>query len=83
MIPGNITQAHILKAIGEVDRNGIPSNRLSTKYLLKINGKNYPPKFIVSLANKYANGRELSPQEFGGGIETNNFFRKRGFTVVP
>jgi biotin operon repressor len=57
MIPQNITKEHILKAIQEIDKNGVPEERLSTKYYLQYNGKNYPPKYTISLANKYANGR--------------------------
>jgi len=57
-------------------------NRNSKKYLLDYNDKYCPPKYAVSLANVYANGRELEPSEFNGGKETNSFLRARGFTIV-
>lgn len=82
MIPENITKTHIIKAIERIDEEGVPPNRKSKKYLLEYNGKYYPPKYVISLANKYANGRELEPSEFNGGKETNSFLRVRGFTIV-
>ena len=82
MIPRNINQSHIVKAIREIDRNGVPKGRKSRKFQLFHNGKNYPPKYVISLANKYATGVELEPMEFSGGQETNSFLEKLGFRVV-
>jgi hypothetical protein len=50
--------------------------------LLEYEGKYYPPKYIISLANKYANDRELDSSEFSGGKETNSFLRALGFKIV-
>lgn len=82
MIPKNITKQHILKAIEDIDRNGVPSGRDSTKFLLSLNGKSYPPKYVVSLANRFANGQELSPSVFNGGAETNGFLQLFGFEIL-
>ena len=82
MIPRNINRVHILKAIGEIDRNSIPKGRESKKFLLLHNGKYYPPKYVISLANKYANGMVLDPSEFSGGQETNRFLVRLGSKVV-
>jgi len=82
MIPKNIQRSHILKAITEIDRKNIPSRRRSKKYVLEYKGKDYPPKYVISLANKYANNVELDSSEFSGGYETNSFLRKLGFDVV-
>lgn len=62
MIPKNIKQKHIFKAIEESKKIGIPVRRSSKKFFLKYNGKCFPPKYIISLANKYANGKELDPK---------------------
>ncbi len=59
MIPKNITKDHILAAIQKVDSQGIPAGRFSRKYILFYKGKDYPPKYVISLANLIANGREL------------------------
>jgi len=39
-------------------------------------------QMLISLANKFANGNELLPTEFSGGLETNNFLKKLGFEIV-
>ena len=82
MIPGNINRDHIIMAIKEIDENGVPKKRHSRKYLLEFNGRHYPPKYVISLANKYANGHELNPEKFGGGKVTNGFLEMRGFSII-
>jgi len=82
LIPKNITKEHVLKAIEEVKRIGIPKGRGSKKFFVEFDGNCYPPKFIISLANKYVNGEELNPSEFSGGTESNNFLRVLGFQIV-
>ena len=81
MIPGNIAREHILKAIKEIESRRVPEGRSSKKFVLEFDGKEYPPKYVLSLANKYANGRELGSEEFSGGKESNEFLRSRGFTI--
>jgi len=44
MIPSNIARDHILKAIREIDGQGVPRGRSSRKFLLVFKGKEYPPK---------------------------------------
>jgi hypothetical protein len=81
MIPRNIESEHVIKAIDEIARSGVPYHRASVKYHLIYDGKPYPPKYVISIANKYANGSELGSSEFNGGAETNGFLRALGFTV--
>ncbi len=81
-IPSNIEREHIFKAIKEASENTIPPNRNSEKYYLEYDNKRLPPKYIVSLANKYANNRELDDREFLGGNQTNNFLRSKGFRII-
>lgn len=82
MIPKNIRRQHILKAIEEARKTGVPEERSSRKFLIEFDGDHYPPKHIISLANKYANGKELNPSEFSGGTESNDFLRALGFKIV-
>jgi len=82
MIPKNILREHVLKAIEEVKRTGIPGGRGSKKFLVEFNGVCFPPKYVISLANRYANGEELSPSEFSGGTESNDFLKTLGFKVT-
>lgn len=82
MIPKSIKREHIIKAIEEIEKNGVPKRRKSRKFFLEFNGRHYPPKYVISLANKYANGKELDPTKFGGGKETNNFLKNLGFNII-
>lgn len=82
MIPSNIEKEHIIKAIREIDSNGIPSGRQSRKFYITFKGKQYSPKYVLSLANKFANGEELDPSRFNGGQETNNFLKRLEFDIV-
>ena len=82
MIPGNIKREHILAALAEIDEDGVRPGRDSTKFELTYEGRNYPPKYAISLAGKHANGAEVPPGSFGGGNEANSFLSERGFSVV-
>lgn len=82
MIPTNITKKHVLEAVREIDAKGVPVGRDSRKFKLACKGKLYPPKYVVSLANRYANGKDLDSLGFGGGIETNAFLESLGFRVI-
>lgn len=82
MIPSNISKEHILTAINEVKNSteGIPINRISVNYDLEYEGNKYPPKYIISLANKYANNEELVPGNFLT-TEARSFLKKLNFIV--
>ncbi|MFX0203950.1 MAG: McrB family protein, partial [Candidatus Hodarchaeota archaeon] len=82
MIPQNITREHILEALKEIKRKGVPYRREPTKFHLLHDGEQFPPKYVISLANKFANDRELEPSQFSGGHETNSFLRELGFEIV-
>jgi len=82
MIPKNIYRKHILNAIKEIDRKGVPRGRESKKFHAFYHGKYYPPKYVISLANKYANGLELDPSEFSGGQEAKKLLERMGFKIV-
>lgn len=82
MIPTFIKREHILAALAEIDENGVPPGRDSTKFKLVQEGKEYPPKYVISLAGKHAGGAEMAPDSFGGGNEANRFLTERGFTIA-
>ena len=81
MIPQNISRKHILKAIQDIKNLGFHKSRASKKFVLEYEGKIYPPKYLISLANKHANGKKLRPTAFNGGTESNEFLRHLGFKV--
>lgn len=71
-IPQNISKQHIDKAINEIDIENIPIQRRKQHYSLFENGKSLPVKFVISIANKFANGVELISEEFTA-VEAKNF----------
>ena len=82
MIPDSIAAHHILRAIRAIDRDGIPPHRRSTGYDLIVGRKRYPPKLVISLAHRAAEGSEWPAEEFHGGREANNFLAALGFNIV-
>ncbi len=80
-IPKNITSEHIKRAISEIIVENIPPQRLEQHYSLIENGKILPPKYVISIANKFANGIELNSNEFNA-VEAKSFLVKNNFNVV-
>ena len=85
MIPDNITKEHLLLALKEIDEEGIRKGRHSSTYNLLFEDKVYPPKLVISIANRFANGIELEPSEFSAGMDKPAFklLTQIGFTIVP
>ena len=82
MIPSTIEREHVIEAMRKINSEGVPAGRGSKKFLLEFEGKRYPPKYVTSLANKFANDEELDSSSFNGGQETNGFLRRLGFDIV-
>ena len=81
----SIKKEHITRALTEIDEKGVRPGRHSSTYDLEFEGKLYPPKYVLSLASKFASGKELEPDEFDGGLRTDAFklLNKYGFKVIP
>ena len=82
MIPSEIEERHIRAALEQIDVEGVPANRRSRKYQLRVDGKDYPPKRVVALASMFATGTMLSSEDFGGGAETNGFLMRFGLQII-
>lgn len=80
-IPKNITREHIQKAISEIIVENIPIQRLEQNYSLIENSKSLPPKYVLSIANKFANGNELKSNQFNA-VEAKIFLIKNNFNVI-
>lgn len=80
-----INREHILAAIQEIYREGIRPGRNSSTYDVIHEGKPYPPKLVISIANRFATGEELDSNTFSGGIDTPAFqlLEKEGFEIKP
>jgi 5-methylcytosine-specific restriction enzyme A len=73
----NIKEEHIRQAIEKIDVDKIPPDNRSKKYdLLADNGKRYPPKVVLSVANEIATGLPLEVSKFSGGEQVANKFLK-------
>mgnify|MGYP001327972958 CR=1 FL=1 len=53
MIPKNLIEEDILKAIKEVDAKGIPLDRHSTKWSVLYEDNHYPPKYLISKSTNW------------------------------
>ena len=71
----------IVEALKYIDVHKVPSNHQSVRYeLIGENGKKYPPKYVIAVANHLANGGEISTATFHG-IEARVFLQQQGFRV--
>ena len=82
MIPIIIAREHLVKAIQQINNNGVPARRRSHDYCLVYESYHYPPKYTIALAHKISTGRFLPSDRFSGGQESNIFLKSRGFEVV-
>ena len=71
----------IIHALNFIDENGIPEHNTSVKYLLvHENGKKYPPKYVVAVADHLAHGTDISTASFNS-VEAKNYLESQGFTI--
>jgi len=77
-----ITPEHVKMAIEEIDEDGIPKKRRSTKWCLKVGNRRYPPKYVLALASEQAKRQVLLPEEYSGGEQTNQVLKNLGFTII-
>lgn len=77
----NINRQHILDALRYIDENGISSHNQSMKYdLITDDGKKYPTKYVVAVADHLANGTEISTEGVHG-TDARSFLKKHGFCI--
>ena len=77
----NFEKEYIGKALKYIDENGVPFHNQSTKYeLVSADGKRYPPKYVVAVANHLANGSDISTDGFNA-VEAKGYFENQGFTI--
>lgn len=81
MIPKGLQHKHFISAATEIDKNGVPTRRESYRYDLFLNEKKFPPKYIISIANKYLNGVEWSSKKFNA-VEARDYFLNRGYNII-
>jgi hypothetical protein len=76
-----IKESDISEALKYIDENGVPFQNQSAKYeLLTDDGKRYPPKYVIAVADHIAHGTEISTEGFNA-VEAKNYLETRGFTI--
>ncbi|MBQ6158675.1 MAG: AAA family ATPase [Thermoguttaceae bacterium] len=76
-----ISKESVFKALNIIDHDGVPTQHQSVKYdLITENGQDYPPKYVVALADHIENGTEINTSGYDAG-EAVRYLRKLGFTV--
>ena len=76
-----IEEHDILNAIKYIDEHGIPDKNKSTKYeLVTADGKKYPPKYVLAVADHLANGIDIATDGYNA-VEAKNYLQNRGFMI--
>ncbi len=78
----DISRDDVEAALDQIDKEGVPRRRRSTRYCLNARDRHYPPKYVVCLAYGYKTGHTLTPQEIGGGSQSNDILRGLGYDVT-
>ena len=77
----NINQNDILEALKYIDENGVPLHNQRTRYeLVREDGKKYPPKYVIAVADHLANGGDITTTAFHGA-EAREFLQEHGFRI--
>lgn len=72
---------YIIEALRYIDENGVPFHNQSTKYeLVTEDGKRYPPKYVVAVANHLANGKDISTKGYNA-VEAKSYLEGQDFTI--
>lgn len=76
-----LNKQDIMDALKFIDEKGVPEHNVSTKYVLvSENGKTYPPKYVVAVADHLANGTDISTASFGSE-DARNCLESMGFSI--
>ncbi|MCM1089275.1 MAG: AAA family ATPase [Butyrivibrio sp.] len=76
-----IAKQDIINALKYIDANGVPFHNQSTKYeLVTEDGKRYPPKYVVAVADHIANGADISTDEFNA-VEAKSYLEGHDFII--
>lgn len=76
-----IKEQDIKEALKYIDENRVPFQNQSTKYeLVTEDGKRYPPKYVIAVADHIANGKDISTEGFNA-VEAKNYFENKGYNI--
>jgi len=76
-----LKKEYVIDALKYIDKNGVPEHNQSTKYeLMTDDGKRYPPKYVLAVADHLANGTDISTDGFNT-VEARSYLESQGFTI--
>lgn len=76
-----INKQDILKALQYINENGVPFHNQSTRYeLVSEDGKKYPPKYVIAVADHIVNDSDISTEGYNT-VEAKDFLESHGFTI--
>ena len=76
-----LKKQNIIDALKFIDENGVPEHNTSVKYVLvSEDGKKYPPKYVVAVADHLANGTDISTESFNS-VDAKNYLESLGFSI--
>ena len=76
----NIQKSDVLNALIFIDKHGVPDKNMSTTYELVKDGKTYPPKYVIAVADHLTNGTDIATGSYNS-IEAKNFLLGKGFEI--
>lgn len=79
-IPKGIERDHVIGALKEIDKSGVPDKYNAITTFLVYNGKRYPIKYTIHLAGKYTFGRPIPLADFNTH-EAVRYLKKLGFKI--
>ena len=79
-ISKTIKPAHIKQALKQIEKDGVPTQYESKDYVLMVDDKLYPPKYVIALAQSIADGTAIDTNAFNSN-EANSYLKNKGYTV--
>lgn len=80
MVIPKVEKQDIIKAMRYIDEHKVPFHNQSTTFDLVVDGKRYPPKYLMAVANHFATGADISAEGISSS-ESRDFFAEQGFTI--
>lgn len=72
---------YVIEALKYINEHGVPFHNQSTKYeLVADDGKRYPPKYVVAIADHLSNGTDISTDGFNA-VEAKSYLEAQGFSI--
>lgn len=76
-----VDEKNIIEALKFIDENGVPDKNKSTRYVLVTeDGKKYPPKYVIAVADHIENGVEIATDGYNA-VEAKGYFEARGYKI--